>query len=152
MPGGSEIERAIAATSQLVADAGVGGVNAVGVDAVDIGEFEEDMRIGEDAFLGQIFTPSELEHCAGDIEKLAARFALKEAALKALGTGIRGIGLLDVEVRTHPGGQPELKLSPAAKAVARSRRLGLLHCSATHESALALAVVVASNPTALEDV
>lgn len=146
-------ERVVVAVTDLTTTAGVGAVAAIGIDAVDISEFEQDMEIGGGGFLTQVFSAAEIEHCAGDVEKLAARFALKEAALKVLGTGIRGIGLHDVEVHTAPSGKPELRLSPTAHDIAGSQNLGRLRCSATHESGLALAVVVAPNRTAtsLED-
>jgi holo-[acyl-carrier protein] synthase len=120
-------------------------VAAIGVDAVDTDEFSRDVAAAGSAFLDQCFVPDELAHCAGDIEKLASRFALKEATLKALGTGIRGIGLLDVIVETAPSGQPTLRLSESASAVAAEAHLSDFKCSATHESPLALAVVVASS-------
>jgi len=115
----------------------------VGVDAVEITDFGRDVEVAGDAFLAQCFTAAEIEHCAGDVEKLATRFALKEAALKVLGTGIRGIGLHDIEVDTALSGEPRLKLSAAAQAIATARKLGQLHCSATREAGLAIAVVTA---------
>ncbi|MDQ3569248.1 MAG: holo-ACP synthase [Actinomycetota bacterium] len=146
-------ERVVDAVSDLTATVGVSAVAAIGIDAVDISEFERDMEIGGRGFLTQAFSAAEIEHCDGDVEKLAARFALKEAALKVLGTGIRGIGLHDVEVHTAPSGQPELRLSPGARDIAASQTLGPLRCSATHEAGLALAVVVAPDRavTSLED-
>lgn len=136
-------ERVANAVSGLVTAAAGGMIASIGVDAVDIVEFGRDVQIGDDTFLAQCFSDTELDHCAGDIEKLATRFALKEAALKALGTGIRGIGLHDIAVDTTPSGEPQLRLSPAASAIANARHLGPLRCSATNEAGLALAVVAA---------
>ncbi len=139
----SRTERIADVASNLVATAASEMLVSLGVDAVDIAEFGRDVEIAEDAFLAQCFNDAELKHCDGDTEKLATRFALKEAALKALGTGIRGIGLRDIAVDTNPSGEPQLRLSPAASAVAAARDLGPLRCSATHEAGLALAVVAA---------
>lgn len=136
-------DRVAESVAGLVTAAASNMLASIGVDAVDIAEFGRDVQIADDTFLAQCFTVDELDHCAGDIEKLATRFALKEAALKALGTGIRGIGLHDIAVDTAPSGEPHLRLSPAASAVATARHLGPLRCSATHESGLALAVVAA---------
>jgi holo-[acyl-carrier protein] synthase len=131
------------AVSELMMEAGMGMPAAVGVDAVEIAAFDRDVKVAGDAFLIQCFSTAEIEHCAGDVEKLATRFALKEAALKVLGTGIRGIGLHDIEVDTTVSGEPQLRLSAAAQAVATTRNLGQLRCSATREAGLALAVVTA---------
>lgn len=136
-------ERVCATTGRLVASAAGEMLSAVGVDAVDIASFAEDIQLASDEFLAQCFSKTELEHCDGDVEKLATRFALKEAALKALGTGIRGIGLHDINIETAPTGEPSIRLSSAATAVAGARGLGPFRCSATHEGGLALAVVAA---------
>lgn len=120
-----------------------GAISSLGVDAVEIDGFERDLRFGGDEFLAQCFSPAEVEYCHGDVDKLASRFALKEAALKALGTGIRGIGLHDIETTTAPSGEPRLQLSPAAQSVAASRGLGQFCCSVTREAGLALAIVAA---------
>ena len=139
----SRNDRVTDAVSGLLTAAAGEMLASMGVDAVDIVEFARDVQVADGTFLAQCFSDTELDHCAGDIEKLATRFALKEAALKALGTGIRGIGLHDIFVDTAPSGEPQLRLSPAASAVAAARHLGPLRCSATHEAGLALAVVVA---------
>jgi holo-[acyl-carrier protein] synthase len=145
-------ESVVEAASHLVATIGGDMIAALGVDAVSIAEFERDVGIADDTFLAQCFSDAERDYCAGDVEQLATRFALKEAALKALGTGMRGIGLHDVEVETAPTGEPHLRLSPDALIIASDRGLGPLRCSATREAGLALAVVVASPTQSQEDV
>lgn len=144
-------ERVADAVAGLVTAAAGEMIASVGIDAVDIVEFGRDVEIGDDTFLAQCFSDTELDHCAGDIEKLATRFALKEAALKALGTGIRGIGLHDIAVDTASSGEPQLRLSAAASAIAAARHLGPFRCSATHEAGLALAVVAAGRAFNEED-
>lgn len=123
--------------------AGIGSISSIGVDAVDIAGFERDLQFGGEEFLAQCFSPAEADYCDGDVDKLATRFALKEAALKVLGTGMRGIGLHDIEIATAPSGEPRLQLSAAAQSVATHRNLGRLCCSATREAGLALAIVAA---------
>lgn len=133
------------ATRRLTLSAiGPKSVAAIGVDAVDVEEFGRDLAVAGDAFLEQCFVPDELDHCAGELDKLAIRFALKEATLKVLGTGIRGIGLHDVTVVTAASGQPRMRFSQAALGVAKAQRLRNFRCTATRESGLALAVVVAN--------
>jgi holo-[acyl-carrier protein] synthase len=139
----SRTEHVVGATRGLLLNAAKGMLASLGVDAVDINDFGRDVEIAGDTFLAQCFSGEEIEHCEGDVEKLATRFALKEAALKALGTGIRGIGLRDITVDTDESGQPRLRLSPEALGVAAAHDLGTLRCSATHEAGLALAVVAA---------
>jgi holo-[acyl-carrier protein] synthase len=136
-------EQVVRAVSGLMMDVGIGTPAAIGVDAVEITDFCRDVEEVGDAFLTQCFNSAEIEYCAGDVEKLATRFALKEAALKVLGTGIRGIGLHDIEVGTAISGEPQLKLSAAAQAIATARKLGQLRCSATRDAGLAIAVVTA---------
>jgi holo-[acyl-carrier protein] synthase len=140
-----------ALTSGLLAGANV----RVGVDAVEVADLIEDMNLGGEEFLESIFARSERQHCKGDVEKLAARFAAKEAALKALGTGIRGLGLTDVWIDTTMEGYPTLRLSPQAENVAAGLGIEHLECSLTHEAGLALAVVLgvvrsAGNPNNAE--
>jgi holo-[acyl-carrier protein] synthase len=137
-------QQVVAATADLVAST-AGPLAAIGIDAVDIAGFGRDVEFGGDTFLAQCFTPAELEHCDHDLDKLATRFALKEAALKALGTGIRGIGLHDITIDTASSGEPRLVLSVAAAEISASRHLGPLRCTATREAGLALAVVAAGH-------
>jgi holo-[acyl-carrier protein] synthase len=141
------VDSVVDALATLLPHAASGMLTALGVDAVEVAEFERDYELAGDDFLSQCFSETELAYCAGDVGKLAARFALKEAALKALGTGIRGIGLHDIEIETAPSGGPTLRLSPAAEAVAAAGKLGPLRCSITRESGLALAVVAAGAQT-----
>ena len=143
----TQITTAVTRLTAKVVDASVA---AIGVDAVDVAGLERDIDFAGGALLDSIYLPAELAHCAGDPAKLASRFAAKEAALKVLGTGIRGIGPRDVEVKTSQQGEPTLHLSRAAREVACRRNLGSLHCSMTHEAGLALAIVVAEPAHKLE--
>lgn len=103
-------------------------------------------RYGE-RFLRRVFTEGERAAAGGGPERarrLAARFAAKEAALKALGTGLsQGIRWRDVEVVRRPGAPPALALHGAAARIARRRGIERLHVTLSHEGPFALAVVVA---------
>ncbi|WP_420626803.1 holo-ACP synthase [Candidatus Poriferisodalis sp.] len=116
---------------------------AVGVDAVSVAEFEADVH-GDRFVLETIFAESELAECDDDHERLAARFAAKEAALKAIGTGIRELDMLDIVVHTSTNGLPSLKLSEAAADRAAESGLCNFECGLTHEEGFAVAVVTAS--------
>ena len=114
----------------------------VGVDAVSVARLERLMS-EHPASVGEIFTERELDYCrakrrAG--EHLAARFAAKEAVLKAFGTGIsRRMRWTDVEVVRDRLGRPEIRLAGAVAEFARRHELAELDVSMTHTEGLAIA-------------
>lgn len=112
-----------------------------GVDHVDIAVFRHDLAVGGIQFLRRIFTQAELDYCSGRAERLAARFAAKEAVLKALGTGLRGIGWHEVEIRSESNGQPQLLLHGRAATAAMSQRVQSWSVSLSHADGLAIALV-----------
>jgi holo-[acyl-carrier protein] synthase len=125
-------------------------VAGIGIDAVDVGRFRA--VLGRRPGLAErVFTEAERADSAhrGDpAEHLAARFAAKEAVMKALGTGIGGFALRDVEVVRRAGagaagGAPSLRLSDRAAALAARRGVGRWHVSLTHTKQFAMAVVLA---------
>ncbi len=83
------------------------------------------------------------------MEAIAARFAAKEAAVKALGTGIGRVGWRDVEVLNLDNGQPLLKLHGEAAAMAKQLKLGDFSVSLSHTRRYAAAVVVAAGKNKL---
>jgi holo-[acyl-carrier protein] synthase len=101
---------------------GAGSLRA-GVDRVELDEFKRTVAVAGQRFLERVFTPQELAYCAGRIERLADRFAAKEAVVKVLGTGFRGISPTEVEVRTRRDGQPEVALH--GRAQLRAQAIGL---------------------------
>ena len=114
------------------------------MDIVEIGRVHAVMERWGERFLGRIYTEHELAYCRGRAPQLAARFAAKEATMKALGTGRRGVGWRDVEVCNDPSGAPSLKLY--RRAARRARDLGLHHfaISISHSRDYAVAFVVAT--------
>lgn len=100
-----------------------------------------------DRFLDRILTPSEKTYVVShpDIlaKRLAARFAAKEAAAKALGTGWRGVGWKDIEVVKEKSGQPALKLHGRAARLAQAGGLTGWEVSLTHDGDYASAFVLA---------
>ncbi len=115
-----------------------------GVDIVELAPFARAMAVGGESFLRAIYTDRERAYCSGRVAKLAARFAAKEAVAKALGTGIRGIDWVEIEVVSEPTGCPHLILS--GQAAARAAQRGLAHwaVSLSHSETYAMAFVVAS--------
>lgn len=120
----------------------------VGIDTVEVAAVEAALAAHGERYLRRVYTSREIADCGGDAERLAARFAAKEAAFKALRAGDGGIPWSAVEVVRAPGGHPELELHGPAAALADG--FGALAVSMTHEAGLASAVVVAqvSSPTA----
>lgn len=101
----------------------------------------------DDAFLLRAWTVAELAYCNGDADRLAARWAAKEAMMKALGVGIGTIAPLDIEVIHDPAGAPELHLSGSAARRADELALQGWSLSLSHERGLAVAFVVATADT-----
>ena len=117
-----------------------------GVDIAEVDRIEAAVKRFGDRFLKRVFTPAEVRYCLGKpnmAERLAARFAAKEAGMKAIGTGLRhGITWHDVEVVRFPGHRPTLKFS--GKAAEFASRLGCkrTHLSLSHTADQAIAHVI----------
>jgi holo-[acyl-carrier protein] synthase len=93
----------------------------------------------------QVFTAQELAACADRVDRidaLAARFAAKEACLKALSAGIARGGLRQVEIVSAAGDAPKLRLSGPLAERARAARVATAHVSLTHHEGIAAAVVI----------
>lgn len=114
-----------------------------GVDMIEIKRLEDAIARHGDHFLMRIFTAGELHACQGRAESLAARFAAKEAAAKALGHGIGEIGWREIEVVGDENNAPMLRLHGMAERKARDRGLESWSLSLTHTHDHALAFVVA---------
>jgi holo-[acyl-carrier protein] synthase len=118
----------------------------LGLDVVRVERVEGLLRRHGERALRRLFTEDEVRRCRGSRhpgESFAARFAAKEAAFKALGTGWgRGGAWTDVEVVSAAGGAPSLRLSGAAASAARARRAARFHLSLSHGDGTAVAVVV----------
>ena len=114
-----------------------------GVDRVDLEEFSRIVALGGEGFFASVYTCQERAHCKGHLEKLATRFAAKEAASKALGTGLRAFSLAEVEIVTAANGQPRLQLRGRANERATSLGICSISVSLTHTSIAAEAFVVA---------
>ena len=118
----------------------------IGIDVVEVARLAEALNRQGDSFVERVFTDRERAACdsrADRVLALAARFAAKEACLKALGTGwAEGLGFRDVEI-VREGTQPP-RLVLHGEAVRRAQALGMIrsHVSLTHQPGLAAAVVI----------
>lgn len=125
---------------------GSGSVIGIGVDAVDIDRFRRTLS-RTPSLRERVFTSDELVPLADrsdPVPSLAARFAAREAAMKAMGVGLGAFDFHDVWVARLDGGQPVLQVAGRADVLARERGIGSWHLSLTHTDELAIAYVVAS--------
>lgn len=113
---------------------------------VNIHELANMLETSETTFLDSCWTEAEQIYCAGSVPRLAARWAAKEATMKALGHGIGEVDPLDIEVRATEGEAPTLHLHATAAAYAAKAEISSLALSLTHEADFALAFVVALGP------
>jgi holo-[acyl-carrier protein] synthase len=117
-----------------------------GIDLTEIGRIAASVERFGSRFLNRVYTAGEQAYCLRkkkSAESLAARFAAKEAAAKALGTGIsHGVTWLEIEVTREPGGRPGLRFHGRAAELAK--RMGVTHAalSLTHTNETAMASVI----------
>lgn len=117
----------------------------LGIDAVDIARFRT-VLARRPGMAERLFTAGERAYAAGQADpapSLAARFAAKEAVMKALGVGIGAFRFTDVEVVRLASGQPALRVQGVAADLASRQGVGKWFVSLTHTSSLAEAVVAA---------
>jgi holo-[acyl-carrier protein] synthase len=117
---------------------------AHGIDLVEVARIAKMLADHPERFRDRVFTPAEIAYCESSrkraAEHFAARFAAKEAVLKALGTGWRdGIAWTDIEIRRDPAGVPSVHLTGEAAAVGSSLGITRWLISLSHTSTLAQA-------------
>ena len=78
----------------------------IGIDIIEIARIQRAMERWGKRFLRRVYTEPELRLCCGKPSSLAVRFAGKEAVIKALGTGVKGISWREIEILAEPGGRP----------------------------------------------
>jgi holo-[acyl-carrier protein] synthase len=123
------------------------GIIAHGIDLVDFPRIEDMVARHDKRFLDKVFTATEQAYAEANrnsVEKLAGRFAAKEAVLKLVGTGWRGkIAWTDIEVVNTATGQPEVRLSGEVKKIADKLGVTQISVSITHTANFAIASAVA---------
>jgi len=120
---------------------------AHGIDLVDCPRIEQMVQRHGERFVTRVFTAAERAYAGAnknEIEKLAGRFAAKEAILKLLGTGWRGkIAWTDIEIINNAAGQPQVSLGGEVKKIADSLGIKHISVSITHTANFAIASAVA---------
>jgi len=117
-------------------------MHCTGIDIIEIARIQRAMNRWGKRFLQRVYTEPELRLCREKPSCLAVRFAGKEAVMKTLGTGVRGVGWREIEILAKPSGQPTVHLH--GKAQNRAQRLGLdkLAISLSHSREYAVAMVI----------
>jgi holo-[acyl-carrier protein] synthase len=132
--------------------AGIIGARVIvglGLDIAEIDRIEAAIKRHGALFLERIYSTREVAYCESHknkFERYAARFAAKEAAMKALGTGWRrGVRWRDIEVAREPGGKPTLNLQGVAREIAERLGVKNIALTITHSGNFALAEVIFEN-------
>ncbi len=122
---------------------------SMGIDLVDVREVADSIARFGARYMRRVFTEGEIAYAlrapSDTARRLAARFAAKEAALKALRARDRGVAWTSIEVVVREGGWPDLVLSSGALEAARAAGIAGLSVSMTHEGEWAAAVVMAEH-------
>ena len=119
-------------------------VLSVGVDVVSVPRMARLVAAGGLAFLERGWTPGESAEADGDPERLATRWAAKEAVMKCLGLGISDLDPREIEIASSESGAPNVTLRGSAAKRAQSLGISKFHVSASHESGWATAIAVAA--------
>jgi holo-[acyl-carrier protein] synthase len=117
----------------------------VGVDIIEIDRIERVIALWGDRFLRRVYTNTEFDDCKGRAQSLAVRFAAKEAVMKVLGTGIKGVSWREIEVLSNRDGKPSVCLHGTAHQKARSLGIEELAISLSHSREYAIASVIGSS-------
>lgn len=121
-------------------------IRGIGVDAVDIARFRRSLE-RTPSMQRRLFTDHELAYVApkaDPVPSLAARFASREAVMKAMGLGLGAFGFHEVWVDRRDSGEPHLNVTGRAAQLATERGITMWHLSITHTDLVAIAYVVAS--------
>ncbi len=115
---------------------------AHGVDIIEISRIGKAIDARGKRFLRRLYTETEIAHSQGRVAELAGRFAGKEAVMKALGTGHRGLSPREIEILSDEGGAPSVRLTGRARIRAEELGLRSLVISISHCRNYAVASVV----------
>jgi holo-[acyl-carrier protein] synthase len=116
-------------------------MHCIGVDIVEIARLEKAIARHGEGFLERVYTDSELKLYRKKLPSLAARFAAKEAVIKALGKPAKDISLKEIEILSGPGGQPVVNLYGKTQQQAKGMGLSKLAVSLSHSKEYAVAFV-----------
>jgi holo-[acyl-carrier protein] synthase len=120
----------------------------IGTDILEVERMKQKLK-KQPSFIDGIFTDNEIKYCnqfKNKAERFSARYAAKEALLKAFGTGWRdGVTFKDIDIINDELGKPEIKLSGVAKQIANKLKVTSIHISMSHTKELANAFVIINN-------
>lgn len=119
----------------------------IGTDIVEIDRIKLAVERSGNRFLERVYTSAEIAYCQARHDRIAsyaARFAAKEAVLKAVGSGLAGCRWVEVEILRSQGGAPEVLLHGGAAALAARRGIESFHISLSHSREFAVAFAVAT--------
>lgn len=118
----------------------------IGTDIIEIDRIKSAMNKSKHSFLKKMFSEQELLYYNKvnySVESVAGGFAAKEAVMKALGTGLRGFKLVDIEILRNHLGKPFVVLHNQAERIAKENGIKIIHLSISHCKAYATAYAVA---------
>jgi len=122
-------------------------VHYTGIDIIEITRIKKAIARWGEAFLYRVYTDSELKLYRKSPSSLAARFACKEAIMKLLGTGRKGINWLEIETLSHPSGKPSVNLYGKAQSEANKLGVKEIAVSLSRSKEYAIASVVGISET-----
>jgi len=118
-----------------------------GIDIIEIARIKKAIARWGEAFLHRVYTEAEIKLYSNKPPSLAARFACKEAVMKLLGTGRRGVHWREIETLSHPGGKPLVNLYGRAQSRANEMGLKEIAVSLSHSKEYAIASVTSISET-----
>ncbi len=118
-------------------------LRGVGIDLVDVTLMRDLLSDGGQHFMDAYWTAAEQAVCRSDPERLAGRWAAKEAVMKCLGAGVGDVDPIDIEILTLDSGEPRVVLRERAAEIAKGLDSEEWHVSITHEGGWAAAIAVA---------
>ncbi|NLW56936.1 MAG: holo-ACP synthase [Firmicutes bacterium] len=117
-------------------------IKGVGIDLIEVERVANVLERRRRRFLKRVFTPREIEECGQAVHRLAGRFAAKEALLKALGTGLRGLKWRDIEVNNNELGAPYFHFSEQLALYLQEAGVKRTHLTISHSKNYAVAQVI----------
>lgn len=122
-------------------------IYGTGVDLIEINRIKKSLEKYSHRFEDKVFTDTEIDYCKSQADPgkhFAARFAVKEAVSKSLGTGISGeVGFKDIEVVNQVSGKPIIKMNGRGKKLFEKLNLKSIHISISHDRHYAIAHAIA---------
>ncbi|HEX9609196.1 MAG TPA: holo-ACP synthase [Candidatus Limnocylindria bacterium] len=115
----------------------------IGIDLIDIDRIVNVLERFPDRFRTRVLTEQEQRYCGNRVERIAGRWAAKEAISKVLGLGVRGVGWREIEILPNRAGAPQVRLHERAARRAQALDLEEVTVSISHERQMAVAVAVA---------